>query len=434
MKTVRIGICGLGTVGSGTFNVIKRNEQEINARAGCEIQIVQVGCRRDNAACDTQGVSVTRDIFEVAKNPDVDILVELIGGTTTAKTLIETAIAHGKHVVTANKALIAQFGNELFAMARAKGVSIAFEAAVAGGIPIIRILKEGLSANRIEWLAGIINGTGNFILTEMKDKGRSFESVLAEAQQLGYAEADPTYDVEGIDAAHKLAILGSLAFGMPLQFNRVYIEGISKIAPVDVAYAHELGYRIKHLGIARKHADNRVELRVHPTFIPEKRLIASVDGVSNAVVVKGDAVGSTLYCGPGAGAEPTGSAVISDIIELSRTLLAPAEYRAPYLGFQDDQLTSFSILDIEEIETTYYLRMSATDQPGVLSKITQILSDAGISIEALIQKQPKDDETQVPVILLTNKVLEKNLNRAISLIEALDTVVGSVVRIRVESL
>lgn len=434
MKTVRIGICGLGTVGSGTFNVIKRNEQEINARAGCEIQIVQVGCRRDNAACDTQGVAVTRDIFEVAKNPDVDILVELIGGTTTAKTLIETAIAHGKHVVTANKALIAQHGNELFAMARAKGVSIAFEAAVAGGIPIIRILKEGLSANRIEWLAGIINGTGNFILTEMKDKGRSFESVLAEAQQLGYAEADPTYDVEGIDAAHKLAILGSLAFGMPLQFNRVYTEGISKVAPVDVAYAHELGYRIKHLGIARKHADNRVELRVHPTFIPEKRLIASVDGVSNAVVVKGDAVGSTLYCGPGAGAEPTGSAVISDIIELSRTLLAPAEYRAPYLGFQDDQLNSFGIMDIEDITTTYYLRMSAADQPGVLSKITQILSDAGISIEALIQKQPKDDETQVPVILLTNKVLEKNLNRAISLIEALDTVVASVVRIRVESL
>jgi homoserine dehydrogenase len=268
----------------------------------------------------------------------------------------------------------------------------------------------------------------------MKDKGRSFESVLAEAQQLGYAEADPTYDVEGIDAAHKLAILGSLAFGMPLQFNRVYTEGISKIAPVDVSYANELGYRIKHLGIARKHADNRVELRVHPAFIPEKRLIASVDGVSNAVVVKGDAVGATLYCGPGAGAEPTGSAVISDIIELSRTLLAPPEYRAPYLGFQDDQLTSFTILDIEEIETSYYMRMSAADQPGVLSKITQILSDAGISIEALIQKQPKDDETQVPVILLTNKVLEKNLNRAISLIEALDTVVGPVVRIRVESL
>ncbi|HMW72687.1 MAG TPA: homoserine dehydrogenase, partial [Cellvibrionaceae bacterium] len=305
MKTVRIGICGLGTVGSGTFNVIQRNGQEINARAGCEIRIVQVGCRKDNPSCDTHDVAVTRDIFEVAKNPDVDILVELIGGTTTAKTLIETAIAHGKHVVTANKALIAQHGNELFAMARAKGVSIAFEASVAGGIPIIRILKEGLSANRIEWLAGIINGTGNFILTEMKDKGRSFESVLAEAQQLGYAEADPTYDVEGIDAAHKLAILGSLAFGMPLQFTRVYTEGISKIAPVDVSYAHELGYRIKHLGIARKHADNRVELRVHPTFIPEKRLIASVDGVSNAVVVKGDAVGSTLYCGPGAGAEPT---------------------------------------------------------------------------------------------------------------------------------
>jgi homoserine dehydrogenase len=434
LKTVKIGICGLGTVGSGTFNVIRRNWQEINARAGCEIQIVQVGCRRDNAACDMQGVAVTRDIFEVANNPDVDILVELIGGVTTAKTLIETAIARGKHVVTANKALIAQHGNELFAAARAKGVSIAFEAAVAGGIPIIRILKEGLSANRIEWLAGIINGTGNFILTEMRDKGRAFADVLAEAQRLGYAEADPTYDVEGIDAAHKLAILGSLAFGMPLQYSSVYTEGISKIAPMDVFYAGELGYRIKHLGIARKHADNRVELRVHPTFIPERRLIASVDGVSNAVAVKGDAVGPTLYYGPGAGAEPTGSAVISDIIELSRTLLAPPEYRAPYLGFQDDQLTNYAILPIEEIETSYYLRMSAADQPGVLSRITQILSDAGISIEALIQKQPQDDDALVPVILLTNRVQEKKLNRAISLIEALDTVVGSVVRIRVESL
>ena len=406
MKTVRIGICGLGTVGSGTFNVIQRNGQEINARAGCEIRIVQVGCRKDNPSCATQEVAVTRDILKSPK-PGSGYSRGAHWWHHYRKTLIETAIAHGKHVVTANKALIAQHGNELFAMARDKGVSIAFEASVAGGIPIIRILKEGLSANRIEWLAGIINGTGNFILTEMKDKGRSFDSVLAEAQQLGYAEADPTYDVEGIDAAHKLAILGSLAFGMPLQFARVYTEGISKIAPVDVSYAKELGYRIKHLGIARKHADNRVELRVHPTFIPEKRLIASVDGVSNAVVVKGDAVGATLYCGPGAGAEPTGSAVISDIIELSRTLLAPPEYRAPYLGFQDDQLTSFSILDIEEIETSYYLRMSAADQPGVLSKITQILSDAGISIEALIQKQPKDDDTQVPVILLTNKVLEK---------------------------
>ncbi len=434
MKTVRIGICGLGTVGSGTFNVIKRNGQEINARAGCAIQVVQVGCRRDNPACDLRDVEVTRDIFAVARNPDVDILVEMLGGTTTAKDLIETAIANGKHVVTANKALIAEHGNELFAAARAKGVSIAFEAAVAGGIPIIRILKEGLSANRIEWLAGIINGTSNFILTEMRDKGRSFEDVLAEAQRLGYAEADPTFDVEGIDAAHKLVILGSLAFGMPLQYDKVYTEGISKIAPMDVSYAGELGYRIKHLGIARKHADNRVELRVHPTFIPERRLIANVDGVSNAVAVKGDAVGSTLYYGPGAGAEPTGSAVISDIIELSRTLLAPPEYRAPYLGVQDDQLTNYEILPIEEIETCYYLRMSAADQPGVLSKITQILSDAGISIEALIQKQPHEHDMQVPVILLTNSVQEKKINQAIALIEALDTIVGSVVRIRVETL
>lgn len=434
MKQVKIGICGLGTVGSGTFNVLARNGQEINARAGCEIQVVQVGCRRDNPACDLTGVAVTRDIFEVAKNPDVDIVVEMIGGTTTAKDLIETAIAHGKHVVTANKALIAQYGNSLFAQARAKGVSIAFEAAVAGGIPIIRILKEGLSANRIEWLAGIINGTSNFILTEMRDKGRSFQDVLTEAQRLGYAEADPTFDVEGIDAAHKLVILGSLAFGMPLQFNKVYAEGISKIAPMDVAYANELGYRIKLLGIARKHLDNRVELRVHPTFIPERRLIANVDGVSNAVAVKGDAVGSTLYYGPGAGAEPTGSAVISDIIELSRTLLAPPEFRAPYLGVQDDRLTAFDIMPMDDIETGYYLRMQAEDKPGVLSKITQIVSDAGISIEALIQKPSPDEDTQVPVILLTNKVQEKHINQAIAQIEALSCVAGSVVRIRVETL
>lgn len=433
MKPVKIGICGLGTVGGGTFNVITRNQEEINARAGCEIHIAQVGARRDNPACDLSTATVTRDIFEVADNPEIDIVVELIGGTTVAKELVERAIANGKHIVTANKALIAEFGNHLFQLAHEKGVSVAYEAAVAGGIPIIRSLREGLSANRIEWLAGIINGTGNFILTEMRDKGRMFDDVLKEAQALGYAEADPTFDVEGIDAAHKLVILASLAFGMPLQFDKVFTEGISEIATADVAYAEELGYRIKHLGIARRH-DSGIELRVHPTLIPERRLIANVDGVANAVVVKGDAVGPTLYYGPGAGAEPTASAVISDIIDLSRTLTAHPENRVSSFGYRMEQLNDFPILPIDAVFTSYYLRMSALDRPGVLSQITQILSDAGISIEALIQKQPWQGETEVPVILLTNRVLEKDMNRAIAQIEQLDTISGRLVKIRVEDL
>lgn len=433
MKPVNIGICGLGTVGSGTVKVILRNQAEIKARTGCDIRIVQIGARRQNPSLDFADIPFTSDVFEVAENPEIDILVELIGGTTVAKELVERAIANGKHVVTANKALIAQHGNALFQKAYEKGVSINFEAAVAGGIPIIRSLREGLSANRIEWLAGIINGTGNFILTEMRDKGRAFEDVLKEAQALGYAEADPTYDVEGIDAAHKLVILAALAFGMPLQFEKVFTEGISKISPVDVAYAGELGYRIKHLGIARKH-DHGVELRVHPTLIPERRLIANVDGVANAVVVKGDAVGPTLYYGPGAGSEPTASAVISDIMDLSRTLSSQPDSRVPYLGTRFEQLQNFPILPIEAIETCYYLRMSALDKPGVLSRITQILSDAGISIEALIQKQPWQGETEVPVILLTNRVRESDINRAIEQIEQQDSIRHKVVKIRVESL
>ncbi len=433
MKAVKIGICGLGTVGGGTFNVITRNQTEINARAGCEVVIAQVGARSDNPGCQLSGINVTRDVFEVADNPEIDIVVELIGGTTVARELVERAIDNGKHVVTANKALIAEFGNELFERARAKGVSIAFEAAVAGGIPIIRALREGLSANRIEWLAGIINGTGNFILTEMRDKGRAFEDVLEEAQALGYAEADPTFDVEGIDAAHKLVILASLAFGMPLQFDKVFTEGIAKIVPVDVSYAGELGYRIKHLGIARRHKHG-IELRVHPTLIPERRLIANVDGVSNAIVVKGDAVGPTLYYGPGAGAEPTASAVISDIIDLSRMSTANPANRVPHLGVYWDQLMEYPILPIAEVETAYYLRMSAVDKPGVLSRITQILSDAGISIEALIQKQPWQGESEVPVILLTSRVQEKRMNEAIAQIEGLDSIAGDVVKIRVEAL
>lgn len=433
MKPVKIGICGLGTVGGGTFNVILRNQAEINARAGCEIHVAQIGARRDNPGCDLSATAVTRDIFEIADNPEIDILVELIGGTTVAKELVERAIANGKHVVTANKALIAEFGNDLFKMAHEKGVSIAYEAAVAGGIPIIRSLREGLSANRIEWLAGIINGTGNFILTEMRDKGRMFDDVLKEAQALGYAEADPTFDVEGIDAAHKLVILASLAFGMPLQFDKVFTEGISEIATADVAYAEELGYRIKHLGIARKH-ENGIELRVHPTLIPERRLIANVDGVANAIVVKGDAVGPTLYYGPGAGAEPTASAVISDIIDLSRTLTAHPENRVSSFGYQMERLNDFPILPINAVYTSYYLRMSALDRPGVLSQVAQILSDAGISIEALIQKQPWQGETEVPVILLTNKVLESDMDNAIAQIEQLSTISGRLVKIRVEDL
>ncbi len=431
LNPVRVGICGLGTVGSGTVNVLTRNAQEISARAGTGIIIEQIGARRDNPACDTSGFNVTRDIFEVVRNPNVDVVVELIGGTTVAKELVEEALANGKHVVTANKALIAHYGNELFARAKEAGVTIAFEAAVAGGIPIIKALREGLAANKIKWLAGIINGTGNFILTEMRDKGRDFDDVLKEAQALGYAEADPTFDVEGIDAAHKLVILASLAFGMPLQFDKVFTEGISRIEPVDVAYAGELGYRIKHLGIARR-TNGGVELRVHPTLIPEKRLLANVDGVMNAVVVKGDAVGPTLYYGPGAGAEPTASAVVADIVDIARELGTGQTVCVPPLGFNEAQ--EWPVLPMEEVETAYYLRISALDQPGVLSKIAQILSDAGISIEALIQKEAPEEQVHVPMILLTNRTIEKKVMNAVTAIESLGYVLGEVVHIRVETL
>ncbi len=433
MKPVRVGICGLGTVGSGTVNILTRNKALIDARAGCDITIVQIGARRDNPSCDTSAFNVTRNVFDVANNPDVDVLVEVMGGTTVAKDLILKAIENGKHIITANKALIAHHGNEIFAAAKAKGVTVAFEAAVAGGIPIIKAIREGLAANKIEWLAGIINGTGNFILTEMRDKGRSFADVLAEAQALGYAEADPTFDVEGIDAAHKLVILASLAFGIPLEINKVFTEGITKIATEDVAYAEELGYRIKNLGIARR-TDKGIELRVHPTLIPEKRLIANVDGVMNAVLVKGDAVGATLYYGAGAGAEPTGSSIVGDIVDVARTLTASPEHRVPYLGFDANFVSAQPILPIEEVETANYLRMSAQDKPGVLSKIATILSDSGISIEAMIQREAKEGESTVPLILLTNKVQDKKLTAAIRSIEALDSITGAVQRIRVEAL
>jgi homoserine dehydrogenase len=429
LKPVKVGICGLGTVGGGTFNVLKRNAEEIARRAGRKIIVEEIGARRINPDCDTKGTQMTSDVLEVARNPEIDVVVELIGGYDVAKELVLTAIEHGKHVVTANKALIAVHGNEIFEAAQKKNVMVAFEASVAGGIPIIKAIREGLSANKINWLAGIINGTGNFIMTEMRDKGRDFDDVLKEAQELGYAEADPTFDVEGIDAAHKLTILASLAFGMPLQFEKAFTEGISKITRDDVQYAEELGYRIKHLGITRR-AENGVELRVHPTLIPETALIANVNGVMNAVLVDGDAVGQTMYYGPGAGAEPTASAVVADIVDVVRTLTADRDNRVPHLAFQPSELSDAAILPVEQTESAYYLRMNAEEKPGVLAKITSILGEQGINIEAIIQKETSED--QVPVIILTQSVLEQKLNDAIAQIEALAEIGGSVIRIRVE--
>ena len=433
VQAVRIGICGLGTVGSGTVNVLNTNAAEITARAQTSIDLVHVGARRDNPACELGDTKVSRDIFDVARDPEVDILVELVGGTTVAKDLVEEAIRHGKHVVTANKAMIAEFGNELFALAAQHNVVVRYEAAVAGGIPIIKAMREGLAGNRIEWLAGIINGTGNFILTEMRDKGRDFADVLAEAQALGYAEADPTFDVEGIDAAHKLVILASLAFGMPLQFESVYTEGITRLTTQDVEYAEELGYRIKHLGVARQ-GDEGVELRVHPTLIPEKRLLANVDGVKNAVLVEGNAVGPTLYYGAGAGAEPTASAVVADIVDLARDLGVGQTCRVPALGFAQSGIRDLPIVPMKKVVCPWYLRMEAEDLPGVLSQVSALFSEQGISIEALIQKAPAPGEARVPLVVLTNKVAQGNIDIAVNSIEALETITGQVTRIRVEPL
>jgi homoserine dehydrogenase len=431
LKPVKIGICGLGTVGSGTFNILKRNQALINSRANCDIQITQVGARRDNPNCDLQGTNVSRDIFDVVKNPDIDVVVELIGGTTVAKDLVNQAIDNGKHVVTANKALIAEFGNEIFAKAEAKGVSVAYEAAVAGGIPIIKALREGLAANQIDWLAGIINGTGNFILTEMGDKNRDFADVLKEAQELGYAEADPTFDVEGIDAAHKLVILASLAFGMPLAFEGVFTEGISKVETKDIVNAKQLGYRIKHLGIARK-LEQGIELRVHPTLIPEKQLIGNVNGVLNAILVNGDAVGSTLYSGPGAGSEATASAVIADIVDLARHISADMDFPIPSLGFKT--LNTLTILPMELTQTAYYLRLCVDDKPGVLSQLATILSNEGISVEAMHQNEPVAGESNAEIVLITNCVEESQLIRALDAVESMESVQGDVHKIRVEML
>lgn len=433
MKPVNVGIVGLGTVGSGTFNVLSRNSADIARRAGREIAVTHVGARRDNPSVDTTGVAVSRDIFAVVTDPNIDIVVELIGGTTVAFELVMKAIENGKHIVTANKALIAEHGNEIFAAAQEKGVNVAFEAAVAGGIPIIKAIREGLSANRIDWVAGIINGTGNFILTEMAEKGREFGDVLKEAQALGYAEADPTFDVEGIDAAHKLTILASIAFGIPLQFSKTYTEGITNITREDVSYAEELGYRIKHLGVTRQ-TENGVELRVHPTLIPESRLIANVNGVMNAVMVQSDAVGPTLYYGPGAGSEPTASAVVADVVDVARALTTDPNNRVPHLAFQADSLSDAPILPIEDVVTGFYLRMHVKDQPGVLAKIAAVFSDADINIEAIIQKDQPDASSPVPLIMIVRQVLESRMNTALDQIRALDVLADDVVRIRLETL
>ena len=433
MRLVQVGICGLGTVGSGTINLLQRNLALINPRSNCEIVISQVGARRDNPNCDTSSLNVSRDIFDVAKNPDIDIVVELIGGTTVARDLVMTALENGKHVVTANKALIAEHGMEIFAYAESRNLIVAYEAAVAGGIPIIKGLREGLSGNQVNWIAGIINGTTNFILSEMDSKGREFSDVLVEAQEKGYAEADPTFDVEGIDAAHKLVILASLAFAMPLDTKQIFTDGITQLQPQDVSYARELGYAVKHLGIARQ-TEQGVEIRVHPTLVPKNCLIAGVDDVLNAVMVNADAVGTTLFYGPGAGAEPTASSVVADIIDVARTMDSSPDSWVPALGVKTDAVKPRHILDIQDIETSFYMRFSALDKPGVLSTITKIMADAGISIEAIIQKEQPATEEYVDVIILTNVTYEKSLDAAVENIEQLETVRGSVSFIRVEHL
>lgn len=435
MKPVNVGLLGLGTVGCGTVNVLSRNGDEIARRAGRGIEVTKASARdlSRTRACDTQHIQLTADPFEVVNDPQVQIVVELIGGYEPARELVLQAIGNGKHVVTANKALIALHGNEVFERAQANGVMVAFEAAVAGGIPIIKAIREGLAGNTIQWIAGTINGTGNFILTEMRDKGRDFDSVLRDAQRLGYAEADPTFDIEGIDAAHKLTILASIAFGIPLQFEKVYAEGISAISQDDVTYAGELGYRIKHLGIARRTSAG-IELRVHPTLIPHRRLIANVDGVMNAVLVKGDAVGPTLYYGAGAGADPTASAVVADLVDVVRALTSDPENRVPHLAFQPDAISDLPILPMDAVETAYYLRLRAEDRPGVLADVTGILGDLDISIEAIIQKEPVEGACDVPIIMLTHKIVEQRMRAAIEQIEKLPAITAKVTRIRMEVL
>ncbi len=426
---------GIGTVGGGTFAVLARNQEEITRRAGRPIHITVVADKdRARAEAVTGGkVRIVENAFAIVGDPDVDVVVELIGGYTVARDLVLSAIDNGKHVVTANKALIATHGNEIFKRAREKGVMVAFEAAVAGGIPIIKAMRESLAANRVQWLAGIINGTCNFILTEMRNHGREFAEALKDAQAKGYAEADPTFDIEGIDAAHKLTILASIAFGIPLQFDKVHVEGITGVAREDVVNAEALGYRVKLLGIARR-SEEGIELRVHPTLIPERRLIANVDGVMNAVLVRGDAVGPLLFYGAGAGAEPTASAVVADLVDVTRALTADPQHRVPHLAFQPDAMSNVSILPMERVVTAYYLRITALDKPGVLADITRILADSGISIEAIRQREPAEGEQHVPIILLTQRVREQAVNDALAKIEALESVKGKVTRLRLETL
>jgi len=426
---------GIGTVGGGTWDVLARNAGEIRRRAGRAIRITRVAdkdVKKARRLVDGKA-QVSANAREVVCAPDIEIVVELIGGTGIAKDLVLEAIANGKHVVTANKALLAKHGNRIFAAAQKKGVMVAFEASVGGGIPIIKALREGLAANRIEWIAGIINGTSNFILSEMRDKGLPFATVLGEAQRMGYAETDPTFDIEGIDAAHKLTILSALAFGIPMQFSKAYTEGISRLTQEDIGYAEELGYRIKLLGITRR-AKKGIELRVHPTLVPARRLIANVEGVMNAILVKGDAVGATMYYGAGAGSQPTASAVVADLVDVTRLITADPEHRVPHLAFQPDQLSDVPILPIGEVETSYYLRMRVLDRPGVLARITRILADSRISIDAMVQKEPGEGEKRVDIVMLTHRAIEKNVNAAMARIERLPTVIGKVTRIRLEEL
>lgn len=431
MKEVRVGICGLGTVGGGTFRVLARNASLIAGRAGCNVRVTRVATRTPRSDLELGDIPFTTDVFDVVNDPDIDVVVELIGGYEPARELVLAAIANGKHVVTANKALIAVHGNEIFEAAEGKGVIVAFEAGVAGGIPVIKAIREGMAANRIDTIAGIINGTGNYILTEMR-AGREFAEVLKEAQDLGYAEADPTFDVEGVDAAHKLTILASTGFGVPLQFNRAYTEGISTITPYDIAHAELLGYRIKHLGIARRR-DEGIELRVHPTLVPRSHLIAQVDGVLNAVLVDGDAVGQTMYYGPGAGDEATASAVIADIVDVARSVIYQSGQRVPYLGFDPGAVEDLTVLSMDDIQSAYYLRIQALDRPGVLAKVSSILSEHGINIESIMQKESELKDGRIPVIILTHTVQERQMNRAIEDLEALADVEGQVIRIRAEN-
>jgi len=435
MKPINVGLLGIGTVGGGTFTVLKRNEEEITRRAGRPIRITRVADRNLELARSVAGDSaaITDDAFSVVSDPEIDIVVELIGGYTVAKELVLKAIENGKHVVTANKALLAVHGTEIFEAAQKKGVMVAFEAAVAGGIPIIKALREGLTANRIEWVAGIINGTTNYILSEMRDKGLPFAEVLATAQALGYAEADPTTDIGGFDAAHKATLMASIAFGIPVQFDKCHVEGLVGLDAVDIRYAERLGYRIKLLGIARRR-EHGVELRVHPTLVPARSLIANVEGAMNAVLVQGDAVGPTLYYGKGAGAEPTGSAVIADLVDVTRLHTADPEHRVPHLAFQPDQMVDLPVLPIAEAETACYLRICVADQPGVLADITRILADNAISIDAMLQREPEHGEEQTDIIILTHRSIEGRINAAVAKIEQLPVVVGQVTRLRLEDL